>query len=413
MTSQPAAPLWLLSIPSESIDNASRANLQLWSKQLHEFTASNFKNTAEGVPAQVETAFAQVKLMREKLDSCEPPSRPTTSMTPSYLVEIRQAFELEKETDLRDPDQCEIWIRKIRQAKSDFVDHLQEHLKPDAEALLARTARKYFSNEVRQSFQRQNLPVNTVAELTEAMETMYSSKLSVFQYMKLVHEVKYTKGKGLQTFISELTTAQRRAFRHVERLHRQRAKVEIVKVEETATTAASVVKKEPGETGTRCSTCTCAIKAHEFSDLTAACLAYLKVSELYPNVALKLCDTIDECETAQDVYNKSKILIDRLPANMTNEDSSAYGAKSGNWTKKSNGQPEKKPSLESQLKTICDRLNTIEGKKQEPKTEGEPSKKHNKSKNRGQKKTDANVAETSEATADILEPSSQHFRSSV
>jgi hypothetical protein len=412
--SQPAAPVWLLAMPSESISNACRANLQDWISQLTEFTASNWKTTDQNVAAQVETAYGQMKLMNTKLKSCDPPSRPT-SMTPSHLVEIRQAFELEKETNLREPDECEIWIRKIRQAKADYVDHLEEHLKPDAEALLARTARKYFSNDVRQSFARQNLAVNTVAKLTEAMETMYSSKLSVFQYLKLVHEVKYTKSKGLQGYISELTEAQRRAFRHVERLNRQRAKVKIVDTEEPTTTATPVMKKEPGEPGTECSTCSCAVKAHEFSDLTAACLAYLKVTELHPNVALQLCNEIDDCRTAQDVYNRAKVLIDRFPKHLTSEDAAAYGAKSGNWTKKSGNQPEKKVSLEAQLKSIVDRLNSIEGEKQNAKTEGDPAKKKNNFKGKkGQKKeTEARAAETSEADDVVLESSSHHFRQSV
>ena len=414
MTSQPAAPVFLLAMPSDSINNASRQNLQDWSSQLIEFISDNWRTTDQDVVAQVETAQSQQKLMLTKLKSCDPPSRSSTSMTPSYLVEIRQAFELEKETDLREPDQCEMWIRKIRQAKSDYVDHLDENLKQDAEALLARTARKYFSNDVRQSFMRQNLPVNTVAQLTEVMETMYSSKLSVFQYLKLVHEVKYTKSKGLQGYISELTEAQRRAFRQVERLNRQRAKVEIVDVEETAQTAAAAVKQEPGETGTKCSTCSCAIKAHEFSDLTAACLAYLKVTELHPNVAVQLCNDIDDCKTAQDVYNRAKLLIDRLPKHMTSEDGAAYGAKTGNWTKKSNNQSDKKVSIESQIKTIVDRLNSIEGEKQNSKTEGEPAKKKNKKgKKQGQKEGDAHAAETSEAGNAVLESSAHHFRQSV
>ena len=128
-----------------------------------------------------------------------------TSLLKSKLVVICQAIELEKETNLREPDECKIWIRKICQAKADYVDHLEEHLKPDAEALLARTARKYLINDVRQSFSRLNLAVNTVDKLTEAMTTMYSSKLSLFQYLKLVHEVKYTKAQALQGYISELT----------------------------------------------------------------------------------------------------------------------------------------------------------------------------------------------------------------
>jgi hypothetical protein len=70
---------------------------------------------------------------------------------------------------------------------------MEEHLKPDAEALLVCAAQKNFSNDVRQLFACQNLAVNTVAKLTEAIEMMYSSKLSVLQYLKLVHEVKYTK----------------------------------------------------------------------------------------------------------------------------------------------------------------------------------------------------------------------------
>ena len=80
---------------------------------------------------------------------------------------------------MSDADQVELWIRKIRQAKTDFVDYLSDSFKAEAEALLARTARKYFSIEVRQSFDRQNLPVKTVENLIEAMETMYSSKLIV------------------------------------------------------------------------------------------------------------------------------------------------------------------------------------------------------------------------------------------
>ena len=99
---------------------------------------------------------------------------------------------------------------------------------------------------------------------------------------------------------------------------------------------------------------------------------------------------------------------------MTSEDAAAYGAKTGNWTKKSNNQSDKKVSIESQLKTIFDRLNSIEGEKQNFKTEGEPAKKKNKKgKKQGQKEGDAHAAETSEAGNAVLESSAHHFRQSV
>ena len=137
---------------------------------------SNLTNANE--VANVQLAGKQLKLMTEQLTKADPPTKVPTTLTPSHLVEIRHAFDLEKETDFSDGDQVEIWIGKIRQAKTDLVDHLADSLKPEAEALLARTARKYFSNEVRQSFDRQNFTVNTVDTLIEAMETIYRSSTS-------------------------------------------------------------------------------------------------------------------------------------------------------------------------------------------------------------------------------------------
>jgi hypothetical protein len=273
-------PTHLLSMPADDIATASRANLQKWQGQLVDIMTSNLTNANE--VDKVQLAGEQLKLMTEHLTKADPPTKVATTLTPSHLVEIRHAFDLEKETDFSDADQVEIWIGKIRQAKTDLVDHLADSLKPEAEALLARTARKYFSNEVRQSFDRQNFTVNTVDTLIEAMETMYSSKLSVFQYLKRTHEVKYVKSKGLQFYINELAQAQRRAFRHVERLQRQVAKTtEIVDDAETGDTAIKKEDKSSSSTPIKNkSACSCLVKAHDFSNLTAACLAYLKVSEL-------------------------------------------------------------------------------------------------------------------------------------
>lgn len=246
------------------------------------------------------------------------------------------------------------------------------------------------------------------------MESMYSSKLSIFQYLKRTHDVKYDKRKGLQTYVSELTEAQRQAFRHVERLKLRSAKTDAAVTDDSnaETTAGASVKIETG-TSSETSTCKCAVKAHEFSDLTAACLAYLKITEIYPTVALKLCDQIDDCRTAQDVYNKAKLLIDRLPSNMTSEDSTAFGAKSGNWNKKGSkdGQNEKKkPSLEATLQSILDHLGNLEGKKPAPNTDEDDSKKTKKQGYRG-KKTNARATETEEAPASLT-PKSNHFRHS-
>ena len=401
-------PSHLFIMPADDIISASRANLQKWQDQLLDFTIKNLGD--EGEMENVRLTANQLKLIAEQLKKVDPPAKVTTNLTPSYLVEIRHAFELEKETDLSDADQVELWIRKIRQAKTDFVDHLDNSCKAEAEALLARTARKYFSNEVRASFNRQNLPVNTVDSLIDAMEAMYSSKLSVFQYLKRVHEVNYEKSKGLQAYVNELSEAQRRAFRHVERLQRHAAKsIEIVDEDGTAVHVKQEVKSSSSTPATKKSACSCLVKAHDFSNLTAACLAYLKVSELYPHVAMKLCDQIDTCKTAQDVYNKSKVLIDRFPAEMTSEGFNVYGAKSSSWKEKSNGHLAKKPTLESKLQSIMDRLKNIEDENDEVKNDDQPQK-QKKGGNRGQKQTNAHVAETSEASTAILEPSCQHFR---
>ena len=404
------APQHLLHMPEEDIKLASRANLQRWSDLLMDFAVANLNNSAEG--DNVRKAAAQQKLMVAQLGKPEAKPAASSNITPSHLVEIRHAFDHEKECDLSDADEVEAWIRKILQAKEDFVDHLSDVQQPEAEALLARTARKYFSNEVRQSFSRQKLQITTVAQLVEAMESMYCSKLSIFQYLKRTHDVKYDKRKGLQTYVSELTQAQRQAFRHIERLKLRSAKTDAAVIDDsTAETTACVPVKI--ETGTRAetSTCKCAVKAHEFSDLTAACLAYLKITEIYPTVALKLCDSIDECRTAQDVFNKAKLLIDRLPSNLTSEDSTAFGAKNGNWNKKGSkdGQNEKKkPSIEATLQSICDRLSSLEGKKPAPKADDDDSKKNKKQGWKG-KKTNARAAETEEAP-DSLTPKSNHFR---
>ena len=267
-----------------------------------------------------------------------------------------------------------------------------------------------FPNEVRQSFSRQNLLITTVDQLVEAMESMYCSKLSIFQYLKRTHDVKYVKSRGLQAYISELTEAQRQAFRHIERLKLRAARDEVEDLTADYKTSTKAVKTEV-EARPENTKCKCAVKAHEFSDLTAACLAYLKISELFPAVALKLCDQIDECRTAQDVYNKAKLLIDRLPSSMTNEDSTAFGAKNGDWNKKSskNGQNEKKkPSLESTLQSILDRLSNLEGKKPAPESDEANSKK-NKKQWKKSNQTHARAAETEEAPATIT-PKSNHFR---
>ena len=392
-------------MPSDDIATASRANLQKWQGQLVDFMTSNLTNVNE--VANVQLAGEQLKLMTEQLTKADPPTKVATTLTPSHLVEIRHAFDLEKETDFSDADQVEIWIGKIRQAKTDLVDHLDDSLKPDAEALLARTARKYFSNEVRQSFDRHSLPVNTIDTLIEAMETMYSSKLSVFQYLKRTHEVKYVKSKGLQAYINELAQAQRRAFRHVERLQRQVAKTtETVGDAEAGDT--SIKKEDKSSSGTPIkskSACSCLVKAHDFSNLTAACLAYLKVSELYPNVAMKLCDQIDDCKTAQDVYNKAKILIDRFPVEMTSEGSTAFAS----WNNKSNVQNDKKPTIESTLQSISDRLKNLEDKNDEVKGDNQTKKQNKGNKWQGNKQTEARAAETSEAESTLV-PSYANFR---
>jgi len=405
-------PSHLFIMPADDIISASRANLQKWQDQLLDFTIKNLGD--EGEEENVRLTANQLKLIAEQLKKIDPPAKTvTTTATPSHLVEIRHAFELEKETDLSDADQVELWIRKIRQAKTDFVDHLSDSCKAEAEALLARTARKYFSNEVRQSFDRQNLPVNTVETLIEAMETMYSSKLSVFQYLKRVHEVKYVKSKGLLAFVNELSEAQRRAFRHVERLQRHAAKaIEVIDEDGKPVHIKQEDKSSSSTPAQRKQACSCLVKAHDFSHLTAACLAYLKVSELYPHVAMKLCDSIDDCKTAQDVYNKAKVLIDRFPAAMTSEDSNVFGAKSSSWTKKSNGQNDKKPTLESTLQSIVDRLKNLEEKKDEAKNDDQSKKQNKGKKKRDKRQTDAHVAETSEASS-TLDSNAAHFRPSV
>jgi hypothetical protein len=140
-------------------------------------------------------------------------------------------------------------------------------------------------------------------------------------------------------------------------------------------------------------------------NLTAACLAYLKVSELYPNVAMKLCDQIDDCRTAQDVYNKAKILIDRFPVEMTSEASTAFAS----WNKKSNRQNDKKPTIESTLQSISDRLKNLEDKNDEVKGDNQTKKQNKGNKWQGNKQTEARAAETSEAESSLV-PSYANFR---
>lgn len=69
------------------------------------FAVANLNNSAEG--DNVHKAAAQQKLMVAQLG--KPEAKPATSsnITPSHLVEIRHAFENEKECDLSDADEVE------------------------------------------------------------------------------------------------------------------------------------------------------------------------------------------------------------------------------------------------------------------------------------------------------------------
>ena len=79
--------------------------------------------------------------------------------------------------------------------------------------------------------------------------------------------------------------------------------------------------------------------------------------------------------------DKAKFLIDRLPSNMTSEDSTAFGDKKSKWYKKGfkDGQNEKNnPSIKALLQSICDRLSNLEGKKPASDADDDDSKKKKK-----------------------------------
>ena len=204
-----------------------------------------------------------------------------------------------------------------------------------------------------------NLETLSTSQLITVIEENFASKLSIFQELRKPHDVQYDPTKGLGPYFNELQEASRHSFRQVERLFRKEA------AKDSAKEAGTAVKPEPAEVQEVTPTPTQPtdppapaeiVKASELNDLYAATLCYLPVCRVYPQIAIQMTGDIDECRTAQHVFQRAKSLLDRLPKSVTSESSATLAGRS--FDKKPAPKSDNS-NMEKSIKTLTDQISKL------------------------------------------------------
>ena len=275
-------------------------------------------------------------------------------------LEIQNCLAHEAVHDFTTGDDAELFISAIRNAHADQVLTLPKGQQSAGDEILCRAAKKCLSTDVKSAIQRLNIETVTTAQLIAVIEENFASKLSIFQELRKPHDVQYDSAKGLGAYFNELQEASRHSFRQVERLFRKEA------AKGSGKEASATIKPEPvpevqevNSTPTQPTVPTAPaeiFKASELNDLYAATLGYLTVCRVYPKIAIQMTGDIDECRTAQHVFQRAKSLLDRLPKSVTSEESAALA---GRTYDKKQAPKSDSANMEKSMKTLADQISKL------------------------------------------------------
>ena len=275
-------------------------------------------------------------------------------------LEIQNCLAHEAVHDFTTGDDAELFISAIRNAHADQVLTLPKAQQSAGDEILCRAAKKCLSTDVKSAIQRLNIETVSTSQLIAVIEENFASKLSIFQELRKPHDVQYDSAKGLGPYFNELQEASRHSFRQVERLFRKEA------AKDTGKEAGATVKPEPVPEVQEVNSPptqppvlpapTEIVKASELNDLYAATLGYLTVCRVYPKIAIQMTGDIDECRTAQQVFQRAKSLLDRLPKSITSEESAALA---GRTYDKKQAPKSDSANMEKSIKSLADQISKL------------------------------------------------------
>jgi hypothetical protein len=307
---------------------------------------------------QVKARFALLRECLAQLQSSGSSKNPSV-LDRARTLEIQNCLAHEAVHDFTQGDDAELFISAIRTAHADHVLSLPKAHQSAGDEVLCRAAKKCLSTDVKSAILRMNLETRSTSQLITVIEENFASKLSIFQELRKPHDVQYDSTKGLGPYFNELQEASRHSFRQVERLFRKEA------AKDSAKEAGTAVKPEPASEvqevtppptqPTDPPASTEIVKASELNDLYAATLGYLTVCRVYPQIAIQMTGDIDECRTAQHVFQRAKSLLDRLPKSVTSESSALAGR---SFDKKPAPKSDNS-NMEKSIKTLTDQISKL------------------------------------------------------
>lgn len=407
----PISACYALNLSEDRINSCNCHNtLNDYMTEVTEYLIELAADPAE-LSAAAERITARQKLIKARIATLmkSGSTAQSTGIARTRQIEIQNCLDKLDVHDFATGADAEKFISTLRTARTDHVATLPKAHQAEGDEILARTAKKFLANDVKLTFQRLGLETKTTEQLISAIEDNFSSKLSIFQELRKPHDVTFDPSKGLSTYFNELQEASRHSFRQVERMARRKAaeaaKTANVKEEpEVSIVAEESYKPADGE----------AIKASELNDLYAATLGYLTVCRVYPNVGIRLCDSIDECANAQEVFVKAKTLLDRLPSSVTSEESVALAGKT---SEKSSKPSDELAAMQKSIRTLTDKVNAISNAvvpaKDSNKSNGKGGQGHwknKKGKNNGNNNKSSNNQSESKAGCASTKDDDQVFR---
>jgi len=323
----------------------------------HSMSLSGTDNSPE-TQDRVKARFALLRECLAQLQSSGSSKNPSV-LDRARTLEIQNCLAHEAVHDFTQGDDAELFISAIRTAHADHVLSLPKAHQSAGDEVLCRAAKKCLSTDVKSAILRMNLETLSTSQLITVIEENFASKLSIFQELRKPHDVQYDPTKGLGPYFNELQEASRHSFRQVERLFRKEA------AKDSAKEAGTAVKPEPAEVQEVTPTPTQPtdppapaeiVKASELNDLYAATLGYLTVCRVYPQIAIQMTGDIDECRTAQHVFQRAKSLLDRLPKSVTSESSATLAGRS--FDKKPAPKSDNS-NMEKSIKTLTDQISKL------------------------------------------------------
>ena len=347
---------YVLDLPDDRVKRCScRTTLNDYLIDLAEYSMSSGTEDTD-LQARIKARFELLRECIAKLQSSGS-SNNLPVIDRARTLEIQNCLAHEAVHDFTTGDDAELFISAIRNAHADQVLTLPKGQQSAGDEILCRAAKKCLSTDVKSAIQRLNIETVSTAQLIAVIEENFASKLSIFQELRKPHDVQYDSAKGLGPYFNELQEASRHSFRQVERLFRKEA------AKDSSKEAGATIKPEPvpevqlvNSTPTQPTAPAEIVKASELNDLYAATLGYLTVCRVYPKIAIQMTGDIDECRTAQHVFQRAKSLLDRLPKSVTSEESAALA---GRTYDKKQAPKSESANMEKTMKTLADQISKL------------------------------------------------------